>query len=81
MEHPLDFAAVLLEGHEDWNRTTVQQVVDTGKTRTVFLAQPLPVLIVYWTVSVGASGDLRYARDVYGLDPAVLSALNAAAPR
>jgi L,D-transpeptidase YcbB len=81
VEHPLDFAAVLLEGHEDWNRTTVQQVVDTGKTRTVFLAQPLPVLIVYWTVSVGASGDLRYARDVYGLDPAVLRALNAAAPR
>ena len=33
------------------------------------------LLIVYWTVSVGASGELRYARDVYNLDAAVLRAL------
>ena len=56
---------------------SIQQVVDDGKTETVFLKQPLPVLIVYWTVSVGASGELRYARDVYSLDPVVLRALNA----
>jgi murein L,D-transpeptidase YcbB/YkuD len=40
----------------------------------VFLSNPLPVLIVYWTVSVGAGGDLRYAKDVYSLDDAVLRA-------
>ena len=50
--------------------------MDAGKTQTVFLKQPLPVLIVYWTVSVGASGELRYARDVYSLDPVVLRALD-----
>ena len=48
------------------------------RPETVFLKQPLPVLIVYWTVSVGASGELRYARDVYNLDGVVLRALNAA---
>ena len=38
--------------------------------------EQLPVLIVYWTVSVGVSRQLHYARDVYNLDGAVLRALN-----
>jgi len=76
VQNPLDLAGVLLEGQDDWTSARIQQVVDSGKTQTVFLRQPLPVLIVYWTVSVGASGELRYARDVYNLDSVVLRALN-----
>jgi L,D-transpeptidase YcbB len=75
VERPLDLAAVLLEGQESWNATRIQEVVDSGESRTVFLQSPLPVLIVYWTVSVGAAGDLRWAKDVYTLDPPVLRAL------
>lgn len=77
MQNPLEFAEVLLESQDDWNGAKITQVVDSGKTQTVFLKQPLPVLIVYWTVSVGASGELRYARDVYNLDGVVLRALSA----
>ena len=78
VEHPLDLAAVLLQGQGDWTSARIQQVVDGGRTETVYLKQPLPVLIVYWTVSVGAAAqEIRYARDVYNLDGAVLRALNA----
>lgn len=78
VEHLLDLAAVLLQGQDDWTSARIQQVVDGGKTATVYLKQPLPVLIVYWTVSVGAAAqEIRYARDVYNLDGAVLRALNA----
>ncbi len=76
VEHPLDLAAVLLGGQDNWTSDRIQQVVDGAKTQTVFLKQPLPVLIVYWTVSVGVSRALHYARDVYNLDGAVLRALN-----
>ena len=75
VQAPLDLAALLLEGQGDWDAEKIQQVVDSGKTETVFLTEPLPVLIVYWTVSVGVSGELRFARDVYNLDRAVLKAL------
>ena len=54
----------------------VQQAVDEGETQTIFLRDPLPVLIVYWTVTVGASGDLHFARDVYTHDPPLLRALS-----
>lgn len=76
VEHALDLAALLLEGQEGWDRDTVQRAVDSGKTETVFLKTPLQVLIVYWTVTVGAGGESRYARDVYNLDGRLRQALD-----
>ena len=77
LEHALDFARLLLEDLPEWPAERFDQAVASDETRTVFLPEPIPVLIVYWTASVGASGDVRFARDVYGLDPALLRALDA----
>ena len=76
VENPLEFATALLESDPRWNRQVIDEVVASEKTATVFLKDPLPVLIVYWTVSVGATGELRFARDVYGRDERVLRALD-----
>ena len=77
----LDLARVLLEGQktrpDGWNADRISTTIAAGEPQTVFLQEPLPVLIVYWTASIGAGGDLRFARDVYGLDPPVLRALDA----
>jgi murein L,D-transpeptidase YcbB/YkuD len=78
VEQPLDLAAVLL-GAEGYTRERIQQVIDAGETETVHLKDPLPVVIVYWTVSIGATGEVRFARDVYQLDPPLLKALEAGA--
>ncbi len=75
VERPLELAARLLERQGGWNAERIAQVVDAGASETVVLEKPLPVLIVYWTVSVGASGDLRIARDVYGHDARLIRAL------
>ena len=76
----LDLARVLLEGQktrpDGWNADRIASTVSAGQPQTVSFEEPLPVLIVYWTASIGAGGDLRFAKDVYGLDPAVLRALN-----
>jgi murein L,D-transpeptidase YcbB/YkuD len=76
VENPLEFATLLLDGDPRWNRQVIDDTVANGKTETVFLKEPLPVLIVYWTVSVGSSGELRFARDVYNLDGPVLRSLD-----
>ena len=77
----LDLARVLLEGQRTrppgWTVERIQETVQSAQPQTVFLEEPLPVLIVYWTASIGAKGDLRFARDVYGLDPPLLRALGA----
>jgi murein L,D-transpeptidase YcbB/YkuD len=77
----LDLARVLLEGQrtrpDGWNAARIDASIAAGQPQTVNFEEPLPVLIVYWTASIGAGGDLRFARDVYGLDAPVLRALNA----
>ena len=76
LEKPLEFAEVLL-ADQGYDAAKIDQVVATGKTQTVNLTKPLPVLIVYWTTSVGASGEVRYGPDVYTLDPPLVQALEA----
>ena len=78
VENALDLARQLLEGDPEWTRERIAEVVAAGETETVFLPEPIPVLIVYWTVTVGASGEVRFAQDVYGENPRVLQALDAA---
>jgi murein L,D-transpeptidase YcbB/YkuD len=77
----LDLARVLLENQktrpDGWTAERIQAAIAAGQPQTVNFEEPLPVLIVYWTASIGAGGDLRFAKDVYGLDPPVVRALNA----
>lgn len=77
LERPLELAELILSGQDSWTSGKINQVLESGLTENVELNHPLPVLIVYWTVSVGASGEIRYMRDIYDLDQPVLAALNA----
>jgi hypothetical protein len=39
------------------------------------LANPVPLLLGYWTVQVDGQGDLVYAPDIYGRDPILMKAM------
>jgi len=77
VERPLELAELLLDDPGNWNREAIDAVLDSGKTRTVFLDKPIPVLLLYWTVRLDPSGEDRigFYRDVYDRDDAVLEAL------
>jgi murein L,D-transpeptidase YcbB/YkuD len=75
IERPSELAEILLQGQDGWNAQKIQEAIDTGETKNVDLEHPVQILIVYWTVSVGASGEVRFMDDFYGLDPAVAAAL------
>jgi murein L,D-transpeptidase YcbB/YkuD len=74
VEHALDLAEQLLDP-QGWNDAKIQSALEAGKTQYVNLEDPLPIVIVYWTVSVGATGEVRYARDIYGFDAPLVAAL------
>jgi hypothetical protein len=80
IEDPLGLAQVLL-ADQGYDAAKVNATIATGKTTQVDLTAPLPVLIVYWTTSVGASGEVHWAPDVYDRDAPVLAALNAPSHR
>lgn len=76
-ENVLDLAEILLRGQDGWDRAKIDQVLEGGETQNIALERKPYVLIVYWTVTVGASGEVRYAEDIYNLDQPLLNALNA----
>ena len=76
VEHPMDLAEVVLADPEQWSRARIDELVETGQTRNVFLDDPLPVYLVYWTAGIDGEGRVVFWRDVYGRDGAILEELN-----
>ena len=76
VKNPLKMAELLLEEEPEWDRTRIDQVIDSGKTTRVILKQTMPVLLFYWTVTVEEDGSVRFKEDPYGRDDRVLSALD-----
>ncbi len=78
VEDPLSLAEILLADPVRWNRRTLDAAIASGKTLTVRLPKPWPVLILYWTAELDADGGVRFLPDVYRRDPPLLQALNGA---
>jgi murein L,D-transpeptidase YcbB/YkuD len=75
-ENVLQLAEILLHGQDGWDHAKIEQTLASGETQNIALERKPYVLIVYWTVTVGASGEVRYADDVYNLDQPLLNALS-----
>ena len=75
VERPLELAELLLDDADNWNREHIQQVLNSGQTHTVFLKEPLPVLLYYWTAEADETGRVQFREDIYGRDRWVLKAL------
>lgn len=77
VEQPYELAALLLAGNDGWNRDRLQRAVDSRQTRSVSLAEPVTILLAYWTVAVDEDGTIHFNRDIYERDPPVIHALDA----
>lgn len=75
IEQPLELATQLLGSSGGWSRERIDSVIASGKTTTVWLPEPLPVLLLYWTALPTLEGELRFFRDLYRRDPKVLAGL------
>jgi len=73
---PLVLAETLLRG-QHWNRERIDAVLAAGATETVYLDQPVPIHIEYWTAWVDDAGLLQFRNDIYQRDGPLLAALSA----
>lgn len=76
VQNPLGLAEVILGREPRWDAAAFHALVESGRTRTISLRQPLPVLILYWTVDPHVDGGVRFHGDVYGRDGPLLRALD-----
>ncbi len=77
VEKAFELAERVLNEPAQWTQQTMAEVVATKKMRTVNLAKPVPVLILYWTAQPRPDGQVIFRNDVYGRDPPTLAALDA----
>jgi len=73
VENPFELAQLLLGNR--WSRERMDALVATQRTETVFLDEPLTVMLLYWTVEPDAAGRVVFFPDVYERDGPVIAAL------
>jgi murein L,D-transpeptidase YcbB/YkuD len=77
IERPLELARLLLDDPVRWSDERLREAIATNKTQTVPVRLNLPVLLLYFTASVGADGEIRFRPDLYGRDGKIIAALAA----
>ena len=75
VERPFELAELLL-GDANWTSDSTARVLATGRTRTVNLRRPTPVLLLYWTAWADDEGRVSFRPDVYQRDVRLARALN-----
>jgi murein L,D-transpeptidase YcbB/YkuD len=61
-----------------WDRERIDELIATGKTETVVLEKPLPVMLLYWTTEIDTAGRVSFFPDVYSRDPPLIAAIEQA---
>lgn len=76
VEAPVDLALLLLGSDSGWTPDTLDTAFATRRTREVTLPRPVPILLMYWTADLHLDGPPGFKPDIYGLDAAVIEALD-----
>ena len=76
VRNPFDLAELLLQDQDGWDRAQIDTAVDSLKQQRVSLTEPVPVLLLYWTVNIDADGTVYFKEDIYERDAKVLAGLD-----
>ena len=76
IEKPMELAAYLLTDNSKWTYEKLTAAVDSKKTRTILLSDPMNIHILYWTAWVDKDGIVNFRDDIYGRDRQLNIALN-----
>lgn len=75
IEAPVALAQFVLQDQPDWTEARIEEAMHSGRSRTVRLNQPVPVLLAYSTVVVKDGGKVYFLPDIYQQDARLEQAL------
>ena len=81
VEGPVALARFVLQAQPDWDEARIREAMDKGKSATLRLREPLPVVIAYNTALQQADGRVSFFPDIYGHDALLDEALRKRGPR
>ena len=74
VEAPVELAKFVLQDQPDWSETRIREAMERGKSATLRLKEPLPVVITYRT-AVAKGGKVYFFPDIHGHDAQLDEAL------
>ncbi|NRT54697.1 L,D-transpeptidase family protein [Sphaerotilus uruguayifluvii] len=74
VEQPEVLAGFVLKNQPGWDETRIRAAMQAGSSKTIRLAEPVPVLLAYGTALV-RDGRTAFFDDLYGLDRVLDAAL------
>lgn len=75
MREPKAFANYVLSQRDDWTGEKLDEIIETNKTRNLFIKDPIPVYILYQTIWLRENGEVVMGHDLYNLDEKLWKAL------
>lgn len=75
VEKPFELVELLLKDNAKWNQTRFKEILDSEKLQNVSLPQTVPVLLLYFTTRMDASGQVIFYNDLYKRDENVIQGL------
>jgi murein L,D-transpeptidase YcbB/YkuD len=67
VEQPVELATFVLQGMPGWDEARIREAMEAGRSSTLRLQQPVPVLIAYGT-ALFKGGRMHFFDDLYGHD-------------
>ncbi len=80
VEDPSGLAAWVLRDQPQWTPEKIKAAMNGKEPSQVNLKNPIPVMIIYTTVTVDDDGTVRFFEDIYGHDATLQNALAAGYP-
>ncbi|MFN2571634.1 MAG: murein L,D-transpeptidase [Gemmatimonadales bacterium] len=74
IEKPIDLATYLMK-KTPWGREAIEDALDEGTERTIYLPRPMPIHLLYWTAWADEDGTIQFRADINELDHALSTAL------
>jgi len=80
VKKPIELMAYLLREGPNRSRKSILEAINSSKTQTVKVPEPIPVHLLYWTAWVDSEGTVHFREDIYGRDARLIRALNEKPP-
>ena len=70
VQNPTKLAAKLfsIDGNNELTEDKIEELIATGKTKSIKIKSPIFIHQFYWTVSIAKEGGLKFNSDIYDLD-------------
>ena len=75
LKEPDRMANFILKERKGWDERDLPERLLDGKTRDIFIPEPIPVYLLYYTVWINGLGDLVYGQDLYQFDKNLIKML------